>query len=277
MRTALLQTCASDDPEENCAELGRLVDEAAALGAQFILTPEVSNCVSTSREHQCKVLRHSDQDHTLITMRKLVQEHGVHLLIGSLALKSDDPNERFVNRSLLIDPSGNVQAWYDKIHMFDVEIGDGESYRESAGYRPGMRAVVAHTDLCTLGMCICYDVRFPALAHRLADAGAQVLTYPSAFSPVTGAAHWETLLRARAIETGCWVLAPAQTGTHPTTAGRARSTFGHSMVIDPWGEVILDAGTSTGVYTVDLNLDKVADARARIPALTHARTFDGPT
>ena len=276
MKTALLQFCASDDPAENCATLLSMIDDAVAQGCQFILTPEVSNCVSTSREHQQSVLRTEAEDETLAALKQAAARHRIHLLVGSLALKTDDPDGRFANRSFLIDPTGQVLASYDKIHMFDVTIAKGETYRESAGYRPGERAVVAQTDFANVGMCVCYDMRFPALAQTLAGAGANILTYPSAFSPVTGAAHWETLLRSRAIETGSWVLAPAQSGQHAISQGRPRMTYGHSLVVDPWGEVVLDAGTESGVYTLDLNLEKVADARRRIPALDHTRVFDGP-
>ena len=276
MRTALLQTCASDNPAENCEVLVGMFDLAARDGASLVLTPEVSNCVSTSRRHQVDVLCLEQDDPTLRALREQARQHQVSLLIGSLAVKTDDADGRFANRSFLIGLDGDILARYDKIHMFDVEIGAGETYRESAGYRPGTRAVLAETPFGAVGMCICYDMRFPKLAQTLAQAGAGILTYPSAFSPVTGAAHWETLLRARAVETGCWVLAPAQSGTHQATAGRPRATYGHSLVVAPWGEVMLDAGVSTGVYTADLNMEKVADARARIPALRHARTFDGP-
>lgn len=276
MRTALLQTCASDNPADNCKTLVGMIDQAARDGAAFVLTPEVSNCVSTSRRHQLDVLCLEHEDPTLRALRGSARQHQLHLLIGSLAVKTDDADGRFANRSFLIGPDGDILARYDKIHMFDVEIGEGETYRESAGYRPGTRAVLAETPFGAVGMCICYDMRFPKLARTLAQAGARILTYPSAFSPVTGAAHWETLLRARAVETGCWVLAPAQSGTHQATGGRPRATYGHSLVVAPWGDVVLDAGVSPGVYTADLNMEQVADARTRIPALRHARTFDGP-
>lgn len=276
MRSALIQFSASDSPAENAVTLSGMIEEAAASGARFVLTPEVSNCVSTSRSHQNTVLRLPEEDQTLPVLQALAKTHGLHLLIGSLALKTGDADGRFANRSILLSPEGQILGSYDKIHMFDVDIDVGETYRESAGYRPGANAVVAQTDFARIGMCVCYDMRFPLLAHALAQAGAQVLTYPAAFSPVTGAAHWESLLRARAIETGCWVLAPAQTGDHKISVGRPRQTYGHSLVVDPWGEVVLDAGTQSGVYTFDLNMEKVAEARKRVPALANTRDFGGP-
>ncbi|WP_417605691.1 carbon-nitrogen hydrolase family protein [Primorskyibacter flagellatus] len=276
MRTALLQLTSSDDPAQNLGLVRGLLHEAAAAGAGFALTPEVTNCVSMSRPHQAQVLRNEAQDETLAGLRETAAELGIWLLIGSLAVKSDPPEDRFANRSFLIAPDGEIRARYDKIHMFDVDVSETESYRESSGYAPGTRAVVAQTPFGTLGLSICYDIRFPHLYRALAQAGAQILTVPSAFSPVTGAAHWESLLRARAIETGAWVLAPAQTGTHPASTGKSRSTYGHSMVISPWGEVIADAGTEPGLTLVDLDLNAVTKARARIPSLTHTRSFEGP-
>ena len=169
-----------------------------------------------------------------------------------------------------------IRDRYDKIHMFDVNVSDTEVYRESEGYRPGSAAVVAMTPFARIGMMVCYDVRFPALYRRLAQAGAQVITVPAAFNHITGAAHWETLLRARAIETGCFVLAPAQTGFHPETLGKGRRTHGHSLAIAPWGEILADAGTEPGVTLVDLDLARVAEARRRVPSLRHDRGFDGP-
>ena len=276
MKAAVIQMTSSDDPEENRHTLRTMTAQAVADGASFILTPEVCNCVSTSRRHQAGVLKLQEDDQTLPEMRALAKAHGVTILLGSLALQSGMPDGRFVNRSFLLGRDGEIVGQYDKIHMFDVEIDEGETYQESAGYRPGEEAVLAKADFARIGMCVCYDMRFPLLAHALAQAGAEVLTYPAAFSPVTGAAHWESLLRARAIETGCWVLAPAQTGDHAIRHGRPRQTHGHSLVVDPWGQVVLDAGTQSGVYTFDLNMEKVAEARRRVPALANTRVFGGP-
>jgi predicted amidohydrolase len=276
MRTALLQMSSSDDPAANLAVTLGMMDAAIAQGAEFILTPEVTNCVSGSRAHQKSVLHSEENDLTLAGLRARAAEAGVWLLIGSLALRTDDPDGRFANRSFLIGPDGGIVARYDKIHMFDVDVSPEETYRESDGFRPGARAVLADMPLGKLGMTICYDIRFPHLHRALAQAGATILTVPAAFSYVTGAAHWEVLLRARAIETGCFVLAPAQTGTHAATSGRTRQTHGHSMVVAPWGEVLVDGGVEPGIVMVDLDPDAVAQARRRVPSLRHDRAFDGP-
>ena len=214
MKAALIQITASDDPAANLAVTQGFIADAAAEGAEFILTPEVTHCVSASRTRQKEVLRREEEDESLPAFRAQAKELGVWLLIGSLAVKTDDADGRFANRSFLIGPDGEIAARYDKIHMFDVEVSPEETYRESAGYRPGDRAVVADTAFGRVGLSICYDIRFPRLYLALAEAGARILTVPAAFSPVTGKAPWETLLRARAIETGCFVLAPAQTGPH---------------------------------------------------------------
>jgi predicted amidohydrolase len=276
MRAGLLQLTSSDDPAANLSVTQGLVAEAAAQGAQFVLTPEVTNCVSGSRERQNEVLQTEDEDITLAALRVQAEELGIWLLIGSLALRQRDGDGRFVNRSILIAPDGAIAARYDKIHMFDVEVTPEETYRESAGFRPGDRAVCADLGPFTLGLTVCYDVRFPYLYRRLAHAGATVLSVPAAFSHVTGAAHWETLLRARAIETGCYVLAPAQTGTHSASAGKPRRTHGHSLAIAPWGEILADAGTEPGVTLVELDPAEVEHARRRVPSLTHDREFHGP-
>lgn len=272
MRAALIQLCSGDDPAANLPVTRDLLREAAMSGAGLILTPEVTNCVSSSRARQRDVLRHEAGDETLAALRADAQAHGIWLVIGSLALKTDDPDGRFANRSFLIAPDGSIAARYDKIHMFDVNISPTETYAESSGYRPGAQAVVADTPIGRLGLSVCYDVRFAYLYRALAQAGAEILTVPAAFSPVTGAAHWETLLRARAIETGCYVFAPAQTGQN--TPGRA--SYGHSLAVAPWGEVLVDAGTDPGVSFVDYDLAEVARARARVPALHHDRDFTGP-
>ncbi|NDV02698.1 carbon-nitrogen hydrolase family protein [Pseudoroseicyclus tamaricis] len=276
MRAALCQMCSSDDPGENLAAARAMIAEAAAGGAQLVCTPEVTNCVSTSRTQQEEVLRLEEDDPVLAGLREAAREAGVWLAIGSLALKTRDADGRFANRSFLISPEGEIAARYDKIHMFDVQVSETETYRESAGYRPGGQAVVAQTPLATLGLTICYDVRFPHLHRALGKAGAEVLLVPSAFSPGTGPGHWEVLLRARAIETGAFVLAAAQTGEHSLSQGRPRRSYGHSLAVAPWGEVLLDAGEEAGVFLVDLDLGKVAEARGRLPALSHDRGFDGP-
>lgn len=275
MKLGVCQLCSGDDPAQNVTLTLGYMREAARLGADLILTPEVTNIVSLDRAHQAQVLRHEDDDPTLAALRAEAKALGVWLSIGSLALKTGDADGRFANRSFLIDPAGEIVARYDKMHMFDVVVSETEQYRESAGYRPGQQAVLAKTSFGGVGLSVCYDVRFAALYHALAQAGADILLVPSAFSPVTGAAHWEPLLRARAIETGCFVIASAQTGTHAST-GKSRETYGHSLVISPWGEVLLDAGTETGVHIVAIDLQDVAKARGRIPSLRHGVDFEGP-
>ena len=276
MRAALIQLNVSDDPAANLVATLGFVRQAVAAGAGFVLTPELTNGLSSSRVHQRSVFRHEADDPTLAALRAEAKVAGIWLLIGSLGLLTQDADGRFSNRSFLVDPQGEIAARYDKIHMFDVNVSDTEVYRESEGYRPGSAAVVAKTPFARIGMTVCYDVRFPALYRRLAQAGAQVITVPAAFNHITGAAHWETLLRARAIETGCFVLAPAQTGFHPETPGKGRRTHGHSLAIAPWGEILADAGTEPGVTLVDLDLARVAEARRRVPSLRHDRGFDGP-
>ena len=276
MKLGLIQINASDDPEANLPETEALIREAAARGAEIVFTPEVTNIVSASRTRQNEVLRDEADDATLARMREIAAELGIWISLGSLALTSDDPEGRFVNRQFLIDSDGGVVASYDKIHMFDVELGGQESYRESKGYRPGERAVTADTPWGTFGLTTCYDMRFPVLYRRLAEAGAVVLTAPSAFTVPTGRAHWEVLLRARAIETGSFVIAAAQWGTHAATRGRVRETYGHSAVIGPWGEVLTDAGEGVGVTLVEIDPAEAAKVRGKIPALKNARDFSGP-
>ncbi|PYE84338.1 carbon-nitrogen hydrolase family protein [Pseudoroseicyclus aestuarii] len=276
MRAALLQLCSGDDPEANLTATRAMLREAAAGGAGFVCTPEVTNCVSASRPRQQEVLRTEAEDPTLAALRDEAARAGIWLSVGSLALKTGDADGRFANRSFLIAPDGQIAARYDKMHMFDVTVSESETYRESAGYRPGAQAVIADAGFARLGLSICYDIRFAYLYRALAQAGAQVLLVPSAFARPTGAAHWEVLLRARAIETGAWVLAAAQSGTHPTSTDKARETWGHSMAVAPWGEVRLDMGEAPGVGYVDLDIPACETARARIPALTHDRAFEGP-
>ena len=275
MRAGLVQLTVTDDPAANLAATQALVAQAIVGGAGFVLTPECTNILSGNRTHQRAVLHPESTDPALAALRDQAAQAGVWLLIGSLAMQTGDADGRFANRSFLIGPDGAVVARYDKIHMFDVNVSETEVYRESAAYRPGNRAVLADTPFARLGLTVCYDARFPQLYRRLAQAGAQILTVPAAFNHITGAAHWEVLLRARAIETGCFVLAPAQTGFHgePLLGGKGRRTHGHSLAVAPWGEVLADGGTEPGVTFVDLDLAEVAKARARIPSLTHDRDF----
>ena len=276
MRAALLQLRSGDDPAANLPVTERLLREAAAGGAELALTPECTNIVSASRALQGRVLMTEAEDPTLARLAAVAGELGIWLLIGSLCLKSGDPDGRFVNRSFLVDPDGTVRARYDKIHMFDVDVGGSESYRESAAYRPGKRAIVAEAAGLRLGLTVCYDLRFPHLYRDLAKAGAEAITVPSAFTVPTGRAHWHVLLRARAIETGAYILAPAQSGAHDAREGRVRETYGHSLAVAPWGEVIADGGEAVGVTFADIDPTAVAEARKRIPALTHDRAYTGP-
>lgn len=275
-KVGLITLNSSDDPAHNLRVVQSYIDEAATRGAQIVMTPEVTNCVSTSRVHQKTVLSLEADDLTLLALQKQALKLQVWILIGSLALKTSDADGRFANRSFLIGPDGKIKARYDKIHMFDVTLSDAESYKESAGYRPGAEAVVAKTNLGAIGLTICYDIRFAHLYRSLAQSGAEILTVPAAFAQATGQAHWEVLLRARAIETGSFVFAPAQTGLHAETQGAKRKTHGHSMAISPWGEVLYNGGTECGVGLVDYDLSDVIKARKAIPSLQHDRAFKAP-
>lgn len=275
----LVQLCVSDDPERNLPQTRALIREAAGRGAGFVLTPEATNLLNADRETQRRVLRTEAEDQTLAALRADARTLGIWLLIGSLSLKSGDADDsRFANRSFLIAPDGRINARYDKLHMFDVNVSEGEIYRESAAFRPGTQAVLAEGPW-PVGMTVCYDLRFPHLYRDLAKAGADILTVPAAFNDTTGAAHWEVLLRARAIETGSYVLAPAQTGLHENTLSpgrKPRRSHGHSLVVDPWGRVLANAGLECGVTLATLDPAAVPGARSRIPSLTHDRPYSGP-
>ena len=276
MRIALIQLTVTDDPVANLAATLGFVRQAHAEGAEFILTPECTNGLWSNRAAQKAMLRLEEDDATLAALRDEAGKLGIWLLIGSLALLTGDEDGRFANRSFLIRPDASIAARYDKIHMFDVNVSETEVYRESAAFRPGSQAVIAQTPFAPIGMTVCYDVRFATLYRKLAQGGAQIITVPAAFNHITGAAHWETLLRARAIENGAFVLAPAQTGFHAEAGGKGRRTYGHSLAIAPWGEVLADGGTDPGVTLVDIDLTQVADARGRVPSLQHDRGFDAP-
>lgn len=276
MRAALVQLCSGDDPAANLASAEALVREAAAGGAVLVLTPECTNIVTLDRDRQRAVLAEEAEDPTLRRLREVAGELRVWLVIGSLCLKGGDADGRFVNRSFLVAPDGDLRASYDKIHMFDVVLKGGESYRESSAYRPGERAVLAEAAGVGLGMTVCYDLRFPRLYRDLAQAGAEVLSVPSAFTVPTGEAHWHVLLRARAIETGCYVLAPAQSGSHPAAGGPSRRTYGHSLAVSPWGEVLADAGEGTGVVYAEIDPGEVARARGMVASLGHDRDYAPP-
>ena len=271
---ALIQSRTPADQRASLAELEPLVRRAAAEGASFILTPEGSNVLEQRRDRREAVIVDQDHDAAVLGLRRLAAELKVWILIGSAIVASGHAGDgRAANRSILIDDRGEVVATYDKMHVFDVSLANGETYRESATVRPGEAAVVAATPWGGLGLTICYDVRFPYLHRALAQAGAVMIAVPAAFTVPTGEAHWETLLRARAIETGAFVLAPAQGGTHED----GRKTWGRSIVVDPWGRVIAKLDhDEPGVLHAVLDLDAVAKARSSIPALTHDREFSAP-
>ena len=276
MRVGLVQLSSSDNPADNLPVTVGFVEQAASSGARLVVTPEVTNCVSLSRKTQLDVLSEESEDPTLLGLRAAARKNKVWILIGSLALKSPDGDRRFVNRSFMIDPNGQIRARHDKIHMFDVALSETETYRESDGYQPGERSVVTEVEDTKFGLTICYDLRFPQLYRDLAQAGAKGLTVPSAFSVEAGVAHWETLLRARAIETGSYVLAPAQCGEHAAHTGRKRRTYGHTLAVGPWGEVLVDGGDMPGVFMVDLDLSAVDDVRSRLPSLSHDVKYERP-
>jgi predicted amidohydrolase len=260
MRTGLL-------PEPSLEQATLLIREAAAAGADYVLTPEVSNMMQVNRTALFEHLAAEADDRSLKAYRALATELKIYLHIGSLAVQASP--ERAANRSFLIGPDGGVIASYDKIHMFDIDLGNGESYRESANYQPGETAVISDLPWGRIGLTICYDVRFPALYRALAESGASFLTVPSAFTRKTGEAHWHTLLRARAIENGCFVFAAAQGGLHENK----RETYGHSLIIDPWGSVLAEAGTEPGVIMAKIDPAKVETARKTVPSLQHGRRF----
>ena len=271
---ACIQFTAGPDPEPNLHQVSELIRQARGAGADLIMTPEVSNFIENGRRRRDKARREAD-DPFLAGMRDLARETGAWILVGSLVIDpagepgAEAGEERLANRSFLIDAQGGVVARYDKIHMFDIDLPGGESYRESNAYRPGGSTVVAETPWGRLGMSVCYDVRFPYLYRALAQAGADFLAVPSVFTVPTGKAHWHVLLRARAIENGCFVFAPAQWGEH---AGGRRS-YGHSLIVDPWGEVLADGGEGTGIVTAQIDPERIAKARGMVPSLQHDRGF----
>ena len=270
VRVACVQPSSGQDTAANLEAAGRLVREAAAAGAELVALPENVALM----EHRSALVRASAaplESHPAARFfRELAEETGIWLLAGSMASPAGDG--RIANRSLLIDPEGRIVATYDKIHMFDVDLPSGESYRESEAFRPGEHAVVAETPWGGLGMTVCYDLRFPQLYRALAHAGARLIAVPAAFTRMTGEAHWHVLMRARAIESGCFVIAPCMWGSH----SGERKTFGHSLIVDPWGEVLADAGEGVGIVTADLDLARVEQVRAAIPALAHDRAFLPP-
>ena len=267
VRLALAQMTSGITAADNALWLEQAIAQAAKGGAQILCTPEMSGLLDRDRARLFAGAQLESEDIVLARVRAAARQHKIWVALGSLAVRAAPEADKLANRSFLIDDQGEIQARYDKIHLFDVDVAAGHSYRESASFAPGSAAVVAHTPWATMGLSICYDLRFARLYDALSQAGAQILLVPAAFTQPTGQAHWHVLLRARAIEAGAFVVAAAQSGTHAD----GRQTFGHSLVINPWGEILLDMGTEAAVAFCDIDLQAVADVRARIPALAHRR------
>jgi predicted amidohydrolase len=267
-KAAMIQMRSGLTPAANSDEAVRMIGEAKSAGADYVLTPEMTNILAAKREQLFSVVVEEEADPSLATLREVARKLGIYVHIGSLAIRISP--DRAANRSFLVGPKGDILARYDKIHMFDVDLAGGESYRESRNYRPGELAVLADLPWGRLGLTVCYDLRFPALYRALAEAGATMLAIPSAFTKQTGEAHWHVLMRARAIENGSFVFAAAQGGKHEN----GRDTYGHSLIVDPWGSIIAEGGTEPGVIMAEINPAEVASARARIPSLQHGRRFE---
>jgi predicted amidohydrolase len=267
-RVGLIQMRSGRTPAANVDAATKLIAEARAGGADYVQTPEMTNILEAKRDALLAAIRPEHEDPSLAAFRETARQHRLWLHIGSLALKVSP--DRAVNRGFLIDPKGEIAARYDKIHMFDVDLAGGESYRESRNYAPGEHAVMASLPWGPIGLTICYDLRFPALYRALAEAGCTFLTVPSAFTQQTGEAHWHVLNRARAIENGAFVFAAAQGGSHEN----GRDTYGHSLIVDPWGRVLAEGGIDPAVVLADIDLSEIAATRTRIPSLQHGRRFE---
>lgn len=267
-KAALIQMRTGLDPVANLDAATRMIGEAKSAGADYVQTPEMTNIMDVDRARFFAAIHEEDADPSLAAFRELARKLGIFIHVGSLAIKMAP--EKAANRGFLINPKGGIAARYDKIHMFDVDLAGGESYRESRNYRPGEIAVNADLPWGVLGVTICYDLRFPALYRALAEAGATMLAIPSAFTRQTGEAHWNVLMRARAIENGCFVLAAAQAGKHEN----GRETYGHSIIVDPWGRVLAEGGAEPGVVMAEIDPALVTEARSRMPSLQHGRRFE---
>jgi len=267
MKLALLQMTAGIDPDANAAVLVDAIERAGGEGAAMLFTPEMSGLIDRDRERAAASITVEDEDRVLHAVRDAAARAGIWVHLGSLAIRRRDG--RLANRGYMIDDQGAIRATYDKLHLFDVTLPSGESWRESASYAPGERACVVGTPAGAMGLSICYDLRFADLFRAMSDAGATILSVPAAFTVPTGQAHWHVLLRARAIEAGAFVVAAAQTGVHAD----GRATYGHSLVIDPWGRVALDMGETAGIGFVEIDPDQVAAVRARVPVLDHRRAI----
>jgi predicted amidohydrolase len=267
MKIAVLQMTAGIDPADNARTLVQAVRDAKAGGAEMLFTPEMSNLIDRNRARAADTIRSEGEDPVLAEVRTAAAEHGLWVHLGSLAVRGDAPDAKWRNRAFVIAPDGSIAARYDKIHLFDVDLASGESWRESAVYEGGEQAVAVRLPEAVLGLSICYDIRFSAVFAALSRAGADIIAVPAAFTVPTGQAHWHVLLRARAIENACFVVAAAQTGDHAD----GRSTYGHSLVIDPWGEILLDMGEAPGLAFAELDLARIADVRARVPVIANRR------
>ena len=267
-KAAMIQMRSGLAPAANIEAAVRMIGEAKSAGADYVQTPEMTNILAARREQLFAAIVEEQSDAALAALRELARQLGIYIHVGSLAIRIS--SERAANRGFLIDRTGEIAARYDKIHMFDVDLGNGESYRESNNYRAGEAGVLADLPWGRLGVTICYDLRFPALYRALAEAGATMLAIPSAFTQKTGEAHWQVLNRARAIENGCYVFAAAQGGKHEN----GRETFGHSLIVDPWGRVLAEGGSEPGVVMAEIDPAEIAKARGRIPSLEHGRRFE---
>lgn len=267
MRAAIFQMTSGIDPAANGSAIADMIARAKGEGADMLFTPEMAGYLDRDRARAAATLRSEADDPVLAQVREAAARHGLWVHLGSLPLKDERADGRWANRSFMIDSSGEVRARYDKIHLFDVDLATGESWRESSVYGPGEQVVAVDTPWGRMGMSVCYDMRFPDLYRSLTNAGATMLLMPAAFTVPTGQAHWHILLRARAIEAGCFVIAAAQAGCHDD----GRETYGHSLIVDPWGEVLLDMGTEQGLALAEIDLSRIEEVRGRVPAIANRR------
>jgi len=267
MRAALFQMTSGIDPAANAAAITDMAARAKGEGADMVFTPEMAGYLDRNRQRAAETLQTEADDPVLAAIRDAAAKWGLWVHVGSLAFKGEREDGRWANRSFVIDDRGEIRARYDKIHLFDVDLATGESWRESSVYGPGERVVAVDTPWARMGLSICYDMRFPDLYRALTNAGATILLMPAAFTVPTGQAHWHILLRARAIEAGCFVIAPAQTGRHAD----GRETYGHSLIVDPWGEVLLDMGEKVGLALADIDMARIEEVRGRVPAIANRR------
>jgi len=267
MRAAIFQMTSGVDPAANGTAIVTMIARAKAEGADMLFTPEMAGYLDRDRARATVTLRCEAEDAVLAQVREAAAKHGLWVHLGSLPLKDERSDGRWANRSFMIDADGAIRARYDKIHLFDVDLATGESWRESSVYGPGEQVVAVDTPWARMGLSVCYDMRFPDLYRALTNAAATVLLMPAAFTVPTGQAHWHILLRARAIEAGCFVIAAAQTGRHED----GRETFGHSLIVDPWGEIVLDIGTEAGLALAEIDLSRVEEVRGRVPAIANRR------